>query len=142
MRLALRVKIQKIVAIKKRLRKWANMLSSLDTISWESGYSNTTIRVTPKNGAIFSPFASTLFEAQVEHPTTFSIAILKQKMTISIDGVFKCSFFGISRIPSINVHTIVIDSHEGLRLEGDAAIVIFSQKEGMPIVTINTSEGS
>jgi len=139
-RLALREKIREIVTIKKRLKKWANMLSDLNTIDWDDGYSTTTISVIPKKGAAFSPFVSTLFEAQVVRPTTFSISIFKQKMNISIDGVFKCSFLGISSIPSMNVHTIIIDSHEGLRLEGDAAIVVIRQKEGVPIVAISTSE--
>ena len=99
------------------------------------------VTVIPRSGetrkeTVYHPVKSSIFDAHFVGITAISVYVLKQKMTISFDGGFKCTFSGVSRILTMYIFSDYIDGQEDFQLGGDIATVFVVAKDDMPVLKV------
>jgi hypothetical protein len=117
-RIAMRKQIHAISGLQKRIRSFANMLSSLHELRWTTTFSVTRVQVTPKSGTICQPLQSTILQLEIPQAVSIEAVIEGKRLTITIDGSIRLSAAGRPDITDVEVSRIVIDKTQGVILTG------------------------
>lgn len=135
-RLAAREKIQSLVQMTKRVKDFANTLSDIGDLEWESNYSTLRLQIAPKEGRAYHPFSSKFFTCRIEQDTSIAAAVHRDHLLLTIDGAFIFIFLGIRSVPALQARTITIHRWEGLRVEGPQTTLTVRREHDAPRVRV------
>jgi hypothetical protein len=127
-RIAMRNQIHHVSGLQKRIRGFANMLSSLHMLEWESSFSATRIHVTPKRGMVCRPVQSAIVQVEISAAAAVEVVIEGQRVVASIDGAVTLSVAGRPAIPSIEVSHVAIDRAKGVTVTGQGREIMLRKK--------------
>lgn len=117
-RIALRKQIHTVTDLQKCIRGFANMLTTVHQLRWESSFITTRIRVTPKRDMTCRPVQSPILEVEIPGVTEVEAGIEGESIVITVEGEMLLSVAGRPGIPDIDVSHAVIDKMEGVTITG------------------------
>ncbi|MFO8132681.1 MAG: hypothetical protein R6U10_01920 [Thermoplasmatota archaeon] len=124
-RIAMRKQMHAVTGLQKRIRGFANMLSTLHELRWETSFSRTRVEITPKQDAVFQPLQSTILQLDIPEPAAVEAVIQGTSLAITVEGSMHLSVAGRPGIPDVDVAHVVIDKTRGMSIAGQGREITF-----------------
>ena len=116
--IAMRKQLHAVSGIQKRIRSFANMMSSLRELRWESTFSTTRVQVTPKPGVKCQLLQSAVIQLEIPQAVGIEAVIADKYLTIIFEGLVRLSVAGRQDITDFDVSSVVIDKIQGTTIMG------------------------
>lgn len=117
-RIAMRKQIRAVTDIQKSVRGFADTLSTLYDLRWESTFSTTRIQLTPKRDAVCRPVQSAILQLAIPEAASLEAVIDGESIVVTVEGTMRLSVAGHPGVPDAELSKVVVDKMEGLAILG------------------------
>ncbi len=135
-RIAVRKQIHAVTDLQKRIRRFADTLSMLHDLRWESTFSTTRVEITPKQDVVYRPIQSAILQLAIPEAASVESRVENESIVAVIEGTMQLSVAGHPGVPDTELSKVVVDKMEGLTILGREGEIHITKNGTTPDVQV------